>query len=133
MLLQRKERLQLLYQNLAAAPPAATRTEALDLIQRLMREVEEAHSGLPEIPTCDNGRMCPPVEKQETDVPDKPQLKRYRHTWHYTLIADNGSFLIRRFLFEKNADGKLRKTGKEETEFSKAGEDGKSVEHFEKN
>lgn len=125
MLLTKPERLKLIYQQIAEAPAATSRAEALALIQKAFREVEDAHSGAPDIPDHPE-RMHPPVADMEEDMPGNDQVKRYRHKRHYTLIADNGAFEVRRFLYAIE-NGKKRRTG-EQTDFAKAGGNGLGVE-----
>ena len=124
MLLTKHERLALIYQRLTAAPAAAGRSEALELIQRAFRDVENAHSGAPDVPNHPE-RMHPPVQEMEEDMPGHPAVTRYRHKRHYTLIATNGAFEVRRFLYSIE-NGKKRRVG-EQTDFAKSGADGKGV------
>lgn len=62
----------------------------------------------------------------EEEMPGLPNAKRYRHKGHYTIIAANGAFEIRRFLYS-NQDGKKRRTG-EQIDLSKTGADGRGVD-----
>jgi len=107
MLLTKPERLKLIYQRLVEAPSAASRAEALALIQKAFRDVENAHSGAPDTPDHPD-RMHPPVEEMEEDMPDNSHVKRFRHKRHYTLIADNGCFEVRRFLYAVENSKKRR-------------------------
>lgn len=70
-------------------------------------------------------RMQPPVEDMEEDMPGQETVKRYRHKRHCTVIADNGAFEVRRFLYAE-AGGKKKRVG-EQTDFSKVGADGQTV------
>ncbi|WP_133793645.1 hypothetical protein [Prosthecobacter fusiformis] len=124
MLLTKAERLSLIYQRLTEANAATTRDEALCLLQQVFRDIENAHSGIPDEPD-HPGRMHPPVEDMEEDIPTLPHAKRYRHKQHYTVIANNGAFEIRRFLYGIQ-DGKKRRLG-EQIDFSKLGADGRGV------
>lgn len=124
MLLTKPERLALIYLTLTESPAAANRAEALALIQRAFREVEDAHSGAPDVPDHPD-RMHPPVEDMEEDLPEHPGVTRYRHKRHYTLIGSNGAFEVRRFLYAVE-NGKKRRVG-EQTDFAKAGADGGGV------
>ncbi|MDZ4287749.1 MAG: hypothetical protein U0984_07315 [Prosthecobacter sp.] len=125
MILPKSERLALICQSLTGAAPAASRDEALALIQRVFKEIEDKHSGAPDEPDHPD-RMHPPVEDMEEDMPGHLTAKRYRHKRHYTVIADNGAFEIRRFLYAFQ-DGKKRRVG-EQIDFSKAGVDGVGVD-----
>ena len=62
----------------------------------------------------------------EEDMPGKSHVKRYRHKRHYTLIADNGGFEVRRFLYAVE-NGKKRRVG-EQIDFMKLGANGSGVE-----
>jgi hypothetical protein len=124
MLLTKSERLTLIYQGLTDAPAAASRPGALALMQRVFREVEDEHSGTADEPDHPD-RMHPPVAEMEEDMPALSTAKRYRHKRHYTVIADNGAFEIRRFLYALQ-DGKKRRIG-EQIDFSKPGADGHGV------
>jgi hypothetical protein len=123
--LSKAERLALIYRNLQAAPLAKNQFEALAIIQSAFRDVEDAHSGVPDLPDHPD-RMHPPFEDMEEEMPGLPNAKRYRHKRHYTVIAANGAFEIRRFLYA-NQEGKKRRIG-EQTDFSKAGADGHGVD-----
>lgn len=124
MLLTKPERLALIYQRLTDAPPAGSRPGALALLKRVFQEVDDEHSGAPDEPDHPD-RMHPPVADMEEDIPGQPAAKRYRHKRHYTVIAGNGAFEIRRFLYALQ-DGKRQRTG-EQIEFSKHGADGDGV------
>ena len=104
-----QERLQIFYERLRAAPPVANAREALDLICRLIVEVEDEFSGTPRLdppPKRATGRMYPPL-------PDR-----------ITGLAD-GSLAVetRRHAIRLSADGGIRiaRAGTSDIEFSKAG------------
>jgi hypothetical protein len=124
MSLTKPDRLALILQSLTDAPAPNSRVEALALMQRVFKEIEDAHSGAPDTPDHPD-RMHPAVADMEEDIPNEPSVKRYRHKGHYTLIADNGAIAIRRFIYEIK-DGKKRRVG-EKTDFSKPGADGLDV------
>jgi hypothetical protein len=127
-ILSKTERVALILQRLREEAPADSRAEAIALMARIFREVEEAHSGVPEWPQ-HKDRLYPPVAEMEASVEGKPWLKRYRHTGHYTLVADNGAIVIR-VLLRGEKDGKRVIVG-ERTELDKAGADGRRVDDFE--
>jgi hypothetical protein len=65
----------------------------------------------------------------ERQVEGKTWLRRYRHTGHYTLIADNGAIVIRGFI-RGMKDGVMAIVD-ERTELDKAGADGRRIADFE--
>ncbi len=109
------------------APLQSSREEALALMDHIFRLVEDAHSGVPHEPHHAD-RLYPPVASMERSVDRKPWLRRYRHTGHYTLIADNGAIMIRVFEWGMK-DGFHAITG-ERTELDKPGSDGRRVTDF---
>ncbi len=124
MFRSKPERLALIYACLTVAPPARSRPEALALLQRAFCEVEDAYSGVPDVADHPD-RMHPPIDEMEEDMPGIPHARRYRHKGHYTVIADNGAFELRRFIYGMQ-DGKKRRVG-ESIDFSKQGADGRGV------
>jgi hypothetical protein len=126
--LSKQERVALILVALLEAPPASDREEALALMKRVFAAVEDEHSGVPEEPYHPN-RIYPPVAAMERSVEGAPGLRRYRHTGHYTLIAENGAIVIRTLL-RGVKDGVHSIVG-ERTELDKAGFDGRRVADFE--
>jgi hypothetical protein len=124
MILSKSERLALIYQRLTEAPGVRSSAEALALIQRVFAEVEDAHSGLPIAPE-HLDRMYPPIAEMEEDMPGMPLVKRYRHKRHCTLIAANGVFEMRRFLYS-TVNG-LKRRSEEQVDFAKACADGRGL------
>lgn len=122
--LSKNERVRLILAALQNAPAVASREEALRLMAEVFREVEDAHSGVPEKPFHVE-RLYPPVHSMERTVEGKPWLRRYRHTGHYTLIADNGAIVIRVFV-RGLKDGVMAIVG-EQTELDEPGADGRTV------
>lgn len=119
-ILSKRERVDLIYAELQASPAASSREEALELFDQVFRKIEDAHSGTLHDPHC-KVRLCPPIGALEQTVEGKPWLRRYRHTDHYTLIAENGAIEIRikvrnnekavigeRTVFEKKGANDLR-------------------------
>lgn len=122
--LSKAARVALILAALRDAPPAASRGEALALRDRVFRLVEDEHCGVPHEPFHAD-RLYPPVAAMERLVEGKPLLWRYRHTGHYTLIADNGAIVIRGFV-RGMKDGVMAIIG-ERTELDKPGVDGRRV------
>jgi hypothetical protein len=65
------------------------------------------------------------MERQEEG---KPWLKRYRHTGHYTLIADNGAIVIR--VIERGMVNGVKTIVGERTELDKPGADGQRIDEM---
>ena len=126
--LSKPVRVRLILAALRDAPAAASREEAVALMERIFRLVEDEHSGVPQEPFHAD-RLYPPVAEMERQVEGKPWLRRYRHTGHYTLIADNGAIAIRVFL-RGMKDGVMAILG-ERTELDKPGADGRRVTELE--
>ena len=120
----KRERVGLILAALRDAPAAASREEALSLMDRIFRLVEDKHSGVLHEPF-DVNRLYPPVAAMERRIAGKPWLRRYRHTGHYTLIADNGAIVIRVFVHGMK-DGMMTIVG-ERTELEKPGADGRTI------
>lgn len=113
---------------LGNALAASSRDDALALIASIFREVEDAHSGVPLEPF-NAERLYPPVAEMARVVEGKPWLQRYRHTSHYTLIADNGAIVIR--VFERGIKNGVMAIVGERTELDKPGADGRTVADLE--
>ena len=128
MPLSKPARVHLILAALRDAPTAANCEEALALMARVFRLVEDEHSGVPQEPFHAD-RLYPPVAAMERRVDGKPGLRRYRHTGHYTLIADNGAIVIRGFV-RGVKDGVMAILG-ERTEFDKPGADGRHATDWE--
>ncbi|MGV3664155.1 MAG: hypothetical protein ACO1TE_28540 [Prosthecobacter sp.] len=125
--LSKKDRVDLILTRLLTAPAAGSREEALALMDRVFREVEDMHSGVPHDPYHPD-RLYPPTTDMERKVEGRPSLSRYRHTGHYTLIAENGAIEVR-ILVRGMKDGVKVIVG-ERTELNKAGADGRRVADF---
>lgn len=122
------DRVSLILAALRAAPAVACRDDALALLDRIFRIVEDEHSGVPHEPFHAD-RLYSPVAEMERQVEGKPWLRRYRHTGHYTLIADNGAISIRVFV-RGMKEGVMAIVG-ERTELDKPGADGRSIAEME--
>jgi hypothetical protein len=128
MVFTKQERVSLILKSLAASPPPASRGEALALMDRVFRAVEDEHSGVPHDPYHAD-RLYPPVAAMERLVEGQPGLRRYRHTGHYTLIAENGAIAIRVFV-RGMKDGMMAIVG-ERTELDIPSADGRRIDSFE--
>ena len=110
------------------APAASNREEALALMERVFRSVEDVYSGVPHDPQHID-RLYPPIAAMERRVDHKPWLRRYRHTRHYTLIGDNGAITVR--VFVRGLKDGVETIVSERTEFDKPGADGRRVDDLE--
>jgi hypothetical protein len=114
------DRLKVFFERLRVAEPARNHDEALDLLATILNAVEDEMTSIAFSPTRwqTDGRMYPPQVDAVRDVPDFPNLKRYRSIGHNTFIADNGAIEI---AVPPPTDGGT-------TVFSKCGSDGKHVQ-----
>ena len=126
--LSKQARVGLILAGLKASSPASSRDEALSLIDRIFRLVEDGHSGVPHDPY-DTDRLYPPVASMERQLEGTPALRRYRHTGHYTLIADNGAIVIR--VFRRGMLSGVMSIIGEETVLDHPSSDGRRVGDFE--
>lgn len=126
--LSKKERVNLILKALNDAPAVASREQALALLDQVFRNVEDMYSGVPHEPH-HVARLYPPVASMERQVEGKPWMRRYRHTSHYTLIADNGAIVIGIIVREKMDDSKMIIS--EHPVLNKPGSDGRCVADWE--
>lgn len=98
------------------------------MIDQAFRSIEDRHSGVRH-DVFHPDRLYPPVAAMERQVEGRPGLRRYRHTGHYTLIAENGAIVIRVFI-RGMMNGAMAIVG-ERTELDKAGSDGRHVTDWE--
>ena len=127
-MLGKRDRVQLILTALRDAPAPSSRDYALALMDHIFRQVEDEHSGVPHEPFHVD-RLYPPVAAMERQVEGKPWLRRYRHTGHYTLIADNGAIVIR--VFERGMKDGVQVIVGERTELDKPGADGRTIAEME--
>ena len=83
------ERLTEIFRRLAFAAPAASYTDALDLIALIMNQVEDQMSGVPFDPENwrNDGRLYPPQADSVRMIVDRPDLKRFRSKEHNTVVS----------------------------------------------
>jgi hypothetical protein len=113
--MDKKARLKLFHERLAAAPTARTHDEAYDLLCTILDAVEDEHSGLPNNPQWEtDGRMYPPQIDSVRKVDGFPTVRRYRSSNHNTFIGSNGAIEIRQVVPEL-------------VQFAKPGANGKGV------
>ncbi len=95
--LSKEERFNELLRRLSAVPAAATAGEVLGLLSRILCEVEDELTDIPNQPENQqtDGRMYPPQEDRAREVPDRNDLTRYRSRGHNTFIRGNGAIEIR--------------------------------------
>ena len=89
----RTERLKVFLKRLDAEPAARTLEDAFELVCQTLNCVEDELSSIPYDLTksASDGRLYPPVWEELTDVTGHPNVKRYRHRWHFTYFGANGS------------------------------------------
>lgn len=98
---------------MAAALPATSSEAALEIIAATLTAVEDDLTDIPADPTrwMTDGRMYPPQPDSRREVPEHPEVTRFRSRAHNTFISRNGAIEIRdladQVLFRKaGADGK---------------------------
>ena len=87
------ERLAIVYQRLAQAPPCASADEALALLVVILEAVEDEFSGVvknPHSTLMRDGRMYAPQADHITLLPDGSKIARSRR--HEILLGTGGSF-----------------------------------------
>jgi hypothetical protein len=111
----KERRLREFINRLREAAPARSATEARALLETILNAVEDELSGVPFDPTRwqSDGRMYPPQDDSEREVPSHPFVRRYRSRRHNTFIGSNGALEIQ--------------TVEGEVLISKPGADGRSV------
>ena len=95
-MVSKSERLRELFRRLASAPPASTDDEARELLTRVLMQVENDLTDIPNTPENwrTDGRMYPPQDDSRREVAGWPTVTRYRSLWHNTYIARNGAIEI---------------------------------------
>jgi len=97
---------------MSVAAPVASNGAALELIAVMLKAVEDELTDTPDDPSrwMTDGRLYPPQPDSRRDVPEHPEIARYRSRAHNTFIRTNGAIEIRdltdQVLFRKaGADG----------------------------
>jgi hypothetical protein len=109
------KRIAVFLERLRVARPAASHDEAFQLVADVLNGVEDEMTSIPFDPDYpDDGRMYPARLDSMRVAPDRPDVKRYRHKGHSTLVGDNGAI-----------DIKDHRTGS--IIFSKPGSDGRTI------
>lgn len=95
-MLPKSARLEIFIARLAGAPAALSELGALDLVCRILNDVEEEHSGIPFDPSTrgSDGRMYPPQADSRRMDHQSPRVARYRTRGHHLLIGCNGAIAI---------------------------------------
>ena len=91
------ERVAELVRRLEASPPSDHAEEALCLVTRVLDDIEDQHSGVPNDPTSPmaDERIWPPIARYHFEISGRPDLDGYRQKGHETIIGANGAILIR--------------------------------------
>jgi len=107
------ERLEEFFRRLGSAPAATSSETALNLIAATLTAVEDDLTDVPADPErwMTDGRMYPPQPDSRREVPEHPEVTRYRSRAHNTFVRSNGAIEIRdladQVLFRKaGGDGK---------------------------
>ena len=113
MAASKAKRLREFFRLLSAAPPASYEKDALDLIERILTNVEDEFTDVPANPKAwmTDGRMYPPQADSRRKVLGNERVIRFRSRAHNTFVGQNGSIEIRSIdddilLRKPGADGK---------------------------
>jgi hypothetical protein len=118
VVLSRRERLREMLHRLSIAAPFSDGAHARAALERIVREVEDEHSGVPEDPNAhlaktSDSRMYPPHDR--FGFPSgSPRVSAFGQTGHRTFFGDNGAVRI-----ERRSDGAV--------EIDIPGVDGKTI------
>jgi hypothetical protein len=114
--LSKVQRLAEMFKRLKEAERVGTGEEALALMIHIINGVENELTSAPYDPERwqTDGRIYPPTQEGMRSIKGRPEVRRYRHTSHDTLIGVNGSIEIR----DRRSDRII---------FSKAGTDQREV------
>lgn len=93
----REQRLEEFFRRLEAGEPVATFEAARSFIDQTLDAVEDEMTEIPNNPATGgaDGRMYPAKDDAMRDVPNHPDVTRFRHRKHNTFIRNNGAFEIR--------------------------------------
>lgn len=113
--MSKQARLQEFFRRLLEAGPVGGEQDALELISRILCEVEDEMTDIPFDPDAwmDDGRMYPPQADSAFAVDGYPSVTRYRSRQHNTFISEWGAIEI------QGTDRKVL--------LSKKGQDGRGV------
>lgn len=108
--LTKGQRLALYWVALEAAPAASDGDQALQILNEIMKDIEDRESGVPYNSTepGNDGRMYGPSVRFKRDVPGRLDVIRYAQVQHDTFIRSNGAIKI---VERKSGDAKLNKPG----------------------
>jgi hypothetical protein len=97
MAASRQERLQVFFAQLGAAPAAASFEEAYQQLTDVLNAVEDELTDVPYDPDSwqFDGRLYPPQMDSLREVPEHPEIKRFRAREHNVFISDWGAIEIR--------------------------------------
>jgi len=92
----KRERLDEFFRRLLAAPAVGTADEAMQQLSRILDEVEDELTGIPNVPDNwrEDGRIYPPQTDRMRPVPGHPRVRRYRTAGHNVFVGENGSLQI---------------------------------------
>jgi hypothetical protein len=96
----RHERLRLFVERLKDAPPALSAEEATAQVNEILNGVEDEMTEIPFDPDAaqqltTDGRMYGPHDSFASDWKGRPDLIRFAHAKHDTIVGANGAILIR--------------------------------------
>ncbi len=115
--MDKKERLQKIFEIMASLPCASSAEEAYELLSDTINGFEDKHSGVPYNPDSwrEDGRIYPP-QPDSMKFYQGTNIRIYRSKAHRTWVAPNGAIEIRDL--------------SDQICFSKAGSDGRTVNCF---
>jgi hypothetical protein len=104
VVLSRGERVTEMLRRLSKTAPFSDGADARAALERIVREVEDEHSGVPEDPNAhlaktSDGRMYPPHDRFAFPS-GSPHISAFGQTGHRTFFGDNGAVRI-----ERRSDG----------------------------
>ena len=96
--MDRNERFKLFIQELMKAAPAATFEEARALLEMVLNDVEDEHSGGAFDPANwrQDGRLYPPQDDRELET-EVPGVRIFKTVSHLVVFGENGAIRIEKF------------------------------------